>query len=343
MLINTSDLISIISNLKDEVGVLKNKVALFESAVDQGIDLQEFTEVLARNLDLENKNKELKTELNRVIIKNTATEERLNFYQEQYAEKVKLETEIRKLKVTLGKKEELIASRISYQETIKALEKKLENSALVLKSRTDEINSIQANEFAIRSEIVGLTAKDLQKVVFVFDRSSSMNASDGRWESALSEVRKWLTHLPIKEIALIDFNISIEAYPADNNSFLNLRDKNGDVIKSNMTNILNRFSEKNLKGGTNTYEAITTAYKYDSPSLIILFTDGKPNVTEGRQSRGTKISRQIMEDIENFVYVQNRMGNKTKIFTVALGNYSEVQIRFLKKLALLTNGGFIGK
>ena len=88
---------------------------------------------------------------------------------------------------------------------------------------------------------------------------------------------------------------------------------------------------------------MTTAYKYDSPSLIILFTDGKPNVKEGRQSRDNKISRQIMKDIENLVYVQHSMGNETKIFTVALGNYSEVQIRFLKKLALLTNGGFIGK
>ncbi len=91
--------------------------------------------------------------------------------------------------------------------------------------------------------------------------------------------------------------------------------------------------------GTNTYEAIKIAYKYDDATLIILFTDGVPNILNGKRAS----HRKVWGEIISFVSKKIDGGQKIPIYAVALGSYDEAQIKHLKSIARLTGGNFVGK
>ena len=206
-------------------------------------------------------------------------------------------------------------------------------------SLSNELSLLQEKEMAIRQEIVGISEESLRKVVFIFDRSSSMAEADGRWEAAQREVRIWLEFMPILEIALIDFHSNVNIFPEQSGDYLRLRKKDKTIVKANLTELLRKFSLSNLEGGTNTYLALEKAYEYSDATMIILFTDGKPNILDGRKVNSSK----IMDQITEMVTSKRIDGQNKPIYSVAIGSYGEDQVSFLKGLAQITEGNFIGK
>ena len=210
--------------------------------------------------------------------------------------------------------------------------------------------SLRENEFAIRQELIGLNDGDLKRVAVLFDRSGSMmlkeiagKASQAwpkdltKWKLAQREIRMWLAHLPMEEVVLIDFNDTVSVFPEPRlygRPMLKIRDANRDIVDENYKRLLRRFdSTENIQGGTNTRQALKAAQEYEDLSLIILFTDGKPHTAEGPPD---ELIRRIKRDLSS-------RSEQVPIYAVALGDYGEEQIAFLKDIAAISGGNFLGK
>ncbi len=131
-----------------------------------------------------------------------------------------------------------------------------------------------------------------QKAAVLFGRSGSMALREikgrpvsewprdwSKWRLAQREIRLWLAHLPIEEIALLDFNNEVSAFPNSSgrpSRLLRIRDDNQEIIADHYGALLDRFDRtEDIEGATNTRAALEAARGYENLSLIILFTDGK--------------------------------------------------------------------
>lgn len=207
------------------------------------------------------------------------------------------------------------------------------------------------SEGEVRQEILslkgGLPNHGISNVVILLDRSGSMDIG-GRWKDAISVVETWLTHLPIRNCALVTFNNTCESFPGAGR-WLDLSGSNG---AQNRRSLVNELRGLKPDGGTDTQQAIETAYSYPNVDTIILFTDGKPQLVESEGSTATAKGAQLLferkpapknmtEPILDFC--KNHVP-RVPINTVAIGNYFNVDLAgFLLKLSQETGGTFIGR
>jgi hypothetical protein len=184
-------------------------------------------------------------------------------------------------------------------------------------------------EGQMRQELIGLKGS-LDRVVFVFDRSGSMGEG-GRWEYIRATARTWVELLPVKHCALIVFNDDVTVYPPDGT----LKSITTPADRAEFMEALSKYMPE---GRTNTYEALKRAYAYGPTDAIIVFSDGKPTV--GPTSNLT--NRYL--PVHKLVEAQKVAGNRTRIHTIALGDYfGEDYGRFLLGLAMETEGTFLGR
>lgn len=207
------------------------------------------------------------------------------------------------------------------------------------------------SEGEVRQEILslkgGLPNQGLSNVVILLDRSGSMDVG-GRWTNAIAVVETWLTHLPIKNCALVTFNNGVECFPGAGR-WLDVSGSNGTQNRSNLVNELRGLKPD---GGTDTKKAIETAYAYANVDTIILFTDGKPQLVE---SEGSGVSAKGAQRLVQAKAAPKNMTDpildlcrshmpRVPINTVAIGNYFNVDLAgFLLKLSQETGGTFIGR
>ena len=180
-------------------------------------------------------------------------------------------------------------------------------------------------EGAVRAELLGLKPP-LNKVVFVVDRSSSMNKTKEaatRWGDCIQTIKTWINSLPVKNAALVVFGDDIKVYPPDEKSMLKLPEG-----AMELTDALENLQPK---GGTKTQDALWKAFSsYDEIDAIILFTDGAPD--EG------------IDSVLTFVDEMARQKPNTRIYTVGIGDYFNGQMgRFLREVSKRTGGTFIGR
>lgn len=207
--------------------------------------------------------------------------------------------------------------------------------------------SKRRGEGEIRQELLslnrGLTNRGLSNVVILLDHSGSMDTGKGRekgqrWRDATNVVNTWLSHLPIKNCALVLFSDRPKPFPEDG-SWLRINETNRGALVAQLNGL-------RPEGQTDTPAALRTAYSYPNVDTIILFTDGKPERGEssdpknrGRDSgRG---SQTMMNDVLNLC--TNRQP-RIPVNTVGIGDYFDNDLgKFLRQLAAHTGGTFIGR
>jgi len=213
----------------------------------------------------------------------------------------------------------------------------LDELVKVLKVPQDEIilacHSLMHNR--VEPELLGLKGK-LDRVVFVFDRSLSMQVNTGRWEHACNILITWLKCLKMKECCVIIFSDGIDVYPEDvypNKYFLAM--ERPEDRADNIMSFQKWLKSKPPEGLTNTYKALEKALSYSGVDSIVLFSDGIPQA-ENR-------SKDVDEDLVEKIY--GLCGSKkVPINTVGLGDYFQQDCgRFLMNLAEMTGGSFLGR
>ena len=297
-----------ISDLNQELTDLKNKYKVLE-------------------LDLEKKKKEL-ADLQILYDKSSKTKDDSN---------TKLDlalSEIKTLLARIQKAQNIVTTLKADLDKLNAsLDLELNKSkdllarVEMLERINKELRDAQGSntEGAVRAELLGLKPP-LNKVVFVVDRSSSMNEAKEavkRWEDCIQTIKTWINSLPVQKAALIVFGDDIKVYPQDEKSMLRLPER---AIE--LTNALDNLQPK---GGTKTQAALWKAYSsYDNIDAIILFTDGAPD--EG------------IDSVLTFVDEMARQKPNTRIYTVGIGDYFNGQMgRFLREVSKRTGGTFIGR
>ena len=297
-----------ISDLNQELTDLKNKYKVLE-------------------LDLEKKKKEL-ADLQILYDKSSKTKDDSN---------TKLDlalSEIKTLLARIQKAQNIVTTLKADLDKLNAsLDLELNKSkdllarVEMLERINKELRDAQGSntEGAVRAELLGLKPP-LNKVVFVVDRSSSMNKAKEaatRWEDCIQTIKTWINSLPVQKAALIVFGDDIKVYPQDEKSMLRLPER---AIE--LTNALDNLQPK---GGTKTQAALWKAYSsYDNIDAIILFTDGAPD--EG------------IDSVLTFVDEMARQKPNTRIYTVGIGDYFNGQMgRFLREVSKRTGGTFIGR
>ena len=315
----------------EDTDKLKDKIAILSQNLKK-YDAMQFQLKLSESI-----NRDLELKLDNL----KAIRDKEKAIQRESAEKRK--SKDREIEHELSKRESEIKRLENENKKLASLKKTLYDNEKLIGERNRELEAtlqtLQDKELAIRQEIVGIEEDDLEKVVFIFDRSSSMAKGDGRWEAAQKEVRIWLEYMPIQEIALVDFHTSVNVFPEELGTYLRLRNTDRSVNTSSLKEILRRFSLTDVKGGTNTLLALKTAYQFSDASMIILFTDGKPNVFREKREKADS----MIKTITNLVASKRKDNNNIPIYSVAIGIYGEEQVRFLKELAHITDGNFIGK
>jgi len=183
---------------------------------------------------------------------------------------------------------------------------------------------------AVNQELVGVKG-NLDSVVFVIDRSGSMNRG-GRWGATRSVIKAWLEHLPIKRAAIVTFNDVAAAFPRDQ-TFL---DMTGPLAQQSRAKLLAVFDDLSPQGNTNTLAALQIAYAYPGVNAIFLFSDGEPD--SGRNSFDRRMARQVHA-------LCRRHGNTVPVNTVGLGDYLGDRNLgwFLETIARETGGTFLGR
>jgi hypothetical protein len=336
MLIVSNKLTVELQEAEQTIGKYQSRIGAIELHLKQGQDNEDYGEEIDK--------------LNKKLLSYDNLEAELQVSQSKNA---KLKADLSKAKqaqkVILSLRQEIEKGKFKATQTaqeIRTLEKDknllsqlVQEQSALSKPLKEQLGSLLNKELAIRQEIVGIKEENLKKVVFIFDRSSSMAEADGRWEAAQREVKIWLEYMPIQEIALIDFHSRVQKYPEEAGQFLRLRDNERTVNPENLSELLRMFSSTEVGGGTNTHLALRTAYTYKDATMIILFTDGKPNMMNGEKAR----SNYVMDKITDMVTSMRIDGQNIPIYSVAIGVYGEDQVRFLKGLAKITEGNFIGK
>ena len=175
-------------------------------------------------------------------------------------------------------------------------------------------------EASFRQEILGIQG-ELGRVVFVFDRSESMEKGR-RWEDASSTMRLWLNLLPVKQAAVVMFSNDADPFP--NPPVL------WEMTSGNKKKLMDAISNLRPEGRTNTLAALRVAYSYAALDAIVLFTDGEPDDPAATR---------------NYVVEMKRRFPKTRIHTVGIGDYfSDRKFSdFLLGVARDSGGAFIGR
>jgi hypothetical protein len=204
----------------------------------------------------------------------------------------------------------------------------VEAPAQPLSSRVSDVLTVRDRE--LNQELVGLRGS-LKSVVFVIDRSGSMNRG-GRWATVRSIVRTWLERLPIERAALVIFNETVAVFPSTG-GFLDL---SGSNAEHNRGILLAAFDRVSPQGHTNTVEALRSAFGYENAGSIFLFSDGAPDAGKNRFDR--VMAAQV-------IALCRQHGKGTPVNTIGLGDYlnDREMGRFLVRVAAETGGTFIGR
>jgi DNA repair exonuclease SbcCD ATPase subunit len=257
----------------------------------------------------------------------------------------RIQTELERLRRTLdGNSAEDIARRLRQLDDSEKERAASRSSQVALKGEIEhlksQLQSRSTDEFSVRQELLGIEAKDLGRVIILLDTSSSMSQSTA-WKDAKRLVQIWLTHLPIEECVLINFNSKIYVYPKS--GFLRIRNPDKTVIEINRQQLLKQVNDAELDTYTDTLRALERAYSYSDADMILLFTDGKPQTsTASYESLAPRIFKLIKEH------------SRIPINAIGLGDYEKVesddrkagknlQIFFLKEVARLSGGHFIAR
>lgn len=313
--IPTLDLLDQIKKLEQEKIDLNQQLA----------NLQKQLNVLT--LDLGATKKEL-VDLKNLLNKDSQTNAALNNQLDAELSKNKIllvrvqeaQNEITALKAELDKLNASLNLELNKNKDLLARVEKLERI-------NKELRDAQGSntEGAVRAELLGLKPP-LNRVVFVVDRSSSMNKAKEaatRWGDCIQTIKTWINSLPVKNAALVVFGDDIKVYPPDEKSMLKLPE---EAIE--LTNALDNLQPK---GGTKTQDALWKVFSiYNDIDAIILFTDGAPD--EG------------IDSVLTFVDEMARQKPNTRIYTVGIGDYLDGQMgRFLREVSKRTGGTFIGR
>lgn len=183
---------------------------------------------------------------------------------------------------------------------------------------------------ALSQDLVGVKG-NLQSVVFVIDRSGSMNRG-GRWDTARVVIKAWLEHLPIERAALVAFNDRVATFPNDQTFW----DMTGAAAQRNRAKLLAVFDRLSPRGNTNTLAALRTAYAFPGVDAIFLFSDGEPD------SGGNVFDHRMAKQVH---VLCRQHGNAVPVNTVGLGNYLGDRNLgwFLETVARETGGTFLGR
>jgi predicted nucleic acid-binding Zn-ribbon protein len=262
--------------------------------------------------------------------------------QEAAARNLELEAE-RKLLAERIKALEAEAAHAQLDEILALLAEshaeleKLRSSFAALREENDglrsKISSVGRGEAGLRRQLLGLEG-ELGRVVFVLDRSGSMDVKDNRigrnrWNDAIATIDAWLRYLAVDEAALVVFSGGVDVFPPDGRWVA--------VPVEGPEPLLEGLKDLSPGGATNTLDAIRRAYRYPGVEVVILFTDGAPD--SGKDGGvGTA------DDILRFVDSQKAAGSKVCIHTVGIGDYFSPRMRdFLLQLSGSTGGTFIGR
>ncbi|MFO0963738.1 MAG: VWA domain-containing protein [Phycisphaerales bacterium] len=197
----------------------------------------------------------------------------------------------------------------------------------------ERINAAGKGEAGLRRQLLGLEG-ELHRVVFVLDRSSSMDVKDSRtgrnrWRDTVDTIDAWLRYLAVDSAALVVFSSGVDVFPPDGRWI--------DVAHDGAGALLEGLNGLTPRGGTNTLGALKRAYQYPGVETIILFTDGAPDVDSSGDGGSA-------EDIFRFVANQQASGRRVTIHTVGVGDYFSARMsEFLLRLSGDTGGTFIGR
>jgi predicted nucleic acid-binding Zn-ribbon protein len=245
-------------------------------------------------------------------------------------ELVEARTALNRARVQLAEVQSLLVACRRELEKIRSevVTLRAENEAL-----RGKFGSIGRGEAELRRQLLGLDG-ELGRVVFVLDRSGSMDVKDkrtgrNRWQDAISTIDAWLRYLAVDEAALVVFSGGIDVFPPDGRWV--------SLSKEGAGPLLEGLKDLSPMGATNTLEALRRAYRYPEVKVIILFTDGAPD--SGKDGGvGTA------DDILRFVANQKAAGLNVRIHTVGIGDYFSPRMRdFLLQLSGETGGTFIGR
>jgi uncharacterized protein with von Willebrand factor type A (vWA) domain len=214
------------------------------------------------------------------------------------------------------------------------LQSELSQSKLALNEVELKRQSELAEESRNNRELVGLSGR-LERVAILFDASGSMrkaaaSGSGDRWAEAQQIAETWLEHLNVQQCVLIVFASEVRTFPQDG-SLADLRGADG---KAKRDWLMEQVKAVRPGGGTNTFDALRTAYRYDVDS-ILLFSDGAPSVSGSGAFDPASAQR---------IYELCRAHPNIPIHTMGLGNYFDQNAStFLMSLAKITNGTFRGR
>lgn len=205
---------------------------------------------------------------------------------------------------------------------------------------TEQLRQREVGEFSVRRELTGLPDGNLKRVIFLLDTSQSMKDSPA-WTAARNLMRTWVEFLPVEECVLVSFNDKATGFPET--GYLRVRNPDGTEMRDQRTVLLNAFDQ--TKGGafTDLLRGLRHAYAYPRPDVMVLFTDGIPQVNYRTHSA-------YVRDI----YDEVKLHPGIPILTVAVGSYelagtealkpqTKAPVFFLKELSRMTGGSFIGR
>lgn len=212
-----------------------------------------------------------------------------------------------------------------------------------IQSELEDAGRQLADQRRIRAELLGLNGQ-LDRVVLVIDCSASMGR-DGKWSLTRRIIQEWAAFLEMRECALVAFSGRAVVVRDGTNAFINLQGPEG---RRNRLRVIDYLQRVTPNGGTNTLDALEKAYalflnakeaehvpEKVLPGTIILFTDGAPN--DGSTAEFDPVSAEQ-------IYRLCKMHPEVKVNTVGLGEYFDQDLGvFLRKVAELTGGGFIGR
>lgn len=217
-------------------------------------------------------------------------------------------------------REEARAAAAEALARLAAAEQRVEQCLAQRQQSIQAAEEIRLTQGVVNQQLLGISGS-LDRAVFVFDRSFSMN-SDNRWEFTRQTMRIWLEMLPVREAAVVVFNDEVLQFPPGQKALLPLTAANRERLASSLDGLV-------PTGRTDTAGALQKAYQYEPIDAIILFTDGAPDDSE-------RVTNVVSKMVARFP--------GTRIHVVGLGDYFNEDFgRFLKNLASQTGGAFIGR
>lgn len=193
-----------------------------------------------------------------------------------------------------------------------------------LRKASDTLRQAQAN-------LVGLRGP-LRNVAFVFDTSGSM--ATPRFDDYKATLKSWVTHLPMRRLAVIDFDNNIRVF----------RPNLVDATPENRAAACEFIDGFSARGMTDTLGALQRAFAMEGLDTIVLLSDGEPTLPHPRDG-GRPSAADIAKNIalvEQWLQQRNASG-EVVINCVAMGNYFNTAYgEFLQRIAADHGGVFIG-